>query len=1394
MAYNRELSQFASFVEVGVNNTIGITTSVGIGTTNPQHTLDVNGNINLPKGNYIRFDGQNRINCVTGGSQNLDLTQLLPATGISTVELNTGSSANILRIAAGVNVRGGLIEFRGGDVTIDPGILKFHSGTTGGQNVPPERMRIDAIGNIGIGTTNPGAPLTIQSDSTSHAIRILGRTSDNKSALVFYDNSQTNYYSYLQSGPSYLAFGIVNEVARFDSVGNFLVGAATSTGTTNQKLQVQSGAYISGSVGIGTTNPQYALDVVGDFAFGRQGVASKLWAKRPSDGVVSGWVGFGTTGTNDFYLVTQSGASNLILSSSSSGNIIFNTNINQQELARITSAGNVGIGTTNPQTRLHVLSTSPEGILLERTNDQNSIIEYKNTAGSMYAGLIPNALGWGVDTDLNVGASPIFLAQRTGEVLIGGGSSTGTVSQLLQVNTGGAYVSGNVGIGTTNPTSRLQVQGNVRISGVVTATSFFGDGSGLIGVSASKWTTTSAGIHTLVNVGIGTTNPSSILDVFGNVITIGDNSTASGVLSRRNTNSLLVFSGGSSAGVSSGANIELYGSTHASVPNRAFYDATIHQFRDVDASPTYVTISTDTSQFNNVVLIGTGTSTGTASQTLQVTGGAYFSGNVGIGSNANPQDLLHIEGSVTPTIRLRNSTVGSAVTPASSIIDFRGFNQENRVRIEAQDRRVNFNGGWLNIATANGSNVLVNALHIDNVQRVLVGTSTARSNLFNSTFSAQLQVEGTTTATSSILATRSSAGSDGAYLVLAHSRGVGVSSNAALVANDVYGSFSYQGNDGTEFIEAASITAFADGNVGINSMPGRIVFSTTPTGSPTPLERMRITSGGLVGIGVINPAARLDLSFGGDTPNPVLKVRRTNNDGSGTGNPEIGIDVSIPNTQNLSGPTYGIKVYANQNLGGEHYAGYFEAVGSAYTTGIGVYAKTTHTDTNGNGYQPAILADAYSIIGVTSTGYAVGLEARTNNYVNNENIRLTSSYTGSLNQFAIRLVRNNTDIGGLRSNSTSTSYRTSQTSGFNGVDANTLSFETGLLERARIDSSGRLLVGTSTARGNLYNSTVTSPLQVEGTTDNNNSVLITMNSAFATGPRLDFAKSRGAAVGSNTVVVADDNLGSISFQGSDGTEFVPAAYIQANVDGTPGANDMPGRLVFSTTAAGASSPTERMRITSDGTTLIDKTASSIGTAGTEIDAGAIWTTRSAATAMRVNRLTDDGTLVEFLQASVAEGTISVSGTTVSYNGAHLSRWSQLPGGAERTEILRGTVLSNIDEMCDWGEESNEQLNRMKVSDVEGDPNVSGVFQAWDDDDDTYTDDFYCAMTGDFIIRIAEGVTVQRGDLLMSAGDGTAKPQDDDIIRSKTVAKVTSTHVTCTYDDGSYCVPCVLMAC
>jgi hypothetical protein len=77
-------------------------------------------------------------------------------------------------------------------------------------------------------------------------------------------------------------------------------------------------------------------------------------------------------------------------------------------------------------------------------------------------------------------------------------------------------------------------------------------------------------------------------------------------------------------------------------------------------------------------------------------------------------------------------------------------------------------------------------------------------------------------------------------------------------------------------------------------------------------------------------------------------------------------------------------------------------------------------------------------------------------------------------------------------------------------------------------------------------------------------------------------KITGTSVGSNTVVQSGDYLGEISFVGADGSVLRQGAGIAAWVDGTPGSNDMPGRLVFSTTADGASSPTERMRITSGG--------------------------------------------------------------------------------------------------------------------------------------------------------------------------------------------------------------------
>ncbi len=187
------------------------------------------------------------------------------------------------------------------------------------------------------------------------------------------------------------------------------------------------------------------------------------------------------------------------------------------------------------------------------------------------------------------------------------------------------------------------------------------------------------------------------------------------------------------------------------------------------------------------------------------------------------------------------------------------------------------------------------------------------------------------------------------------------------------------------------------------------------------------------------------------------------------------------------------------------------------------------------------------------------------------------------------------------------------------------------------------------------------------------------------------------------------------------------------------------------------------------------------------------TSGSTNSTMYLNRKSSDGDLYCFSDMRIVrKGKISVSGGTVTYAGGHLARWSRLSDNSKPTTLLKGTVMTNLDAMLEWGDEDNEQHNYTAISSVEGDANVAGVFVSWDSEDDY--NDFYLGMTGDMVIRIASGTTVARGDLLMSAGDGTAKPQGDDIVRSKTIAKVISTTKSHTYDDGSYLVPCVLMAC
>jgi hypothetical protein len=150
--------------------------------------------------------------------------------------------------------------------------------------------------------------------------------------------------------------------------------------------------------------------------------------------------------------------------------------------------------------------------------------------------------------------------------------------------------------------------------------------------------------------------------------------------------------------------------------------------------------------------------------------------------------------------------------------------------------------------------------------------------------------------------------------------------------------------------------------------------------------------------------------------------------------------------------------------------------------------------------------------------------------------------------------------------------------------ADQVAISTGGTGRLFIDSSGRLLAGTSTARTNFFGTTLSAVIQTEGTggSTGRGALSVINNDVSNNPPYILLGRSGAASLGSNTVIVNGSRLGTLTFHGADGTSFIEAATVAGEVDGTPGSTDMPGRLVFSTTADGAASPTERMRISSAG--------------------------------------------------------------------------------------------------------------------------------------------------------------------------------------------------------------------
>ena len=389
-----------------------------------------------------------------------------------------------------------------------------------------------------------------------------------------------------------------------------------------------------------------------------------------------------------------------------------------------------------------------------------------------------------------------------------------------------------------------------------------------------------------------------------------------------------------------------------------------------------------------------------------------------------------------------------------------------------------------------------------------------------------LQVE-SLDATAGLALTRNSANVNSPYLNFGKSRGTALNTNTVVVNGDQLGTINFSGADGNDIAtNAANIIVEVDGTPGSDDMPGRILFGTTADGASSCTERLRIDSSGNVTI------KTNDVAFRGSG---TLRI----NSGSTSG------------VLNLDG--------GSSNHGGEiNLFGGSNGGRILFRTGqgSGQQGEKMRLDENGS------LA-----IGVDNpqSFYSAGNDL----VVGGTSHHGITIKTGGTHQGILAFADGTTGAG-------------QQYPGYLLYNHNTsdMLFATVALERMRINSDGRLLVSTTSARnaggGNSF-------LQVERT-DSSGRIQIIQNRAEAAGaPVLVLGKSRGTSNGASTIVQNGDKLGYIHFAGADGTDLNSVgASIQVTVDGTPGTNDMPCMLGFYTTPDGSEDTKERIQINASG--------------------------------------------------------------------------------------------------------------------------------------------------------------------------------------------------------------------
>ena len=637
----------------------------------------------------------------------------------------------------------------------DTGIYKPVTNEIGFSTNGGERLRIDNTGKVGIGTDDPAVKLHVSAGTDTESLRL-----QNSRHTFRFDNVKTGtgpdpatdwsaYQQVLEHGvdstvQEFIKFGTGND----DPTQRINLGTGGSSGDSDLMHLVTD------KVGIGTSSPSTKLEVNGNLRIAGGG---------------------GDTGKGLVAYTEDSGEFKSVLAGYK---LAFFTggNNTRTEAVRINHLGNVGIGTVSPENKLTIDGgtgvVTTRGVLSVRQKGDTSEDGISLTSSFSNAGLIY------MDEDGKFNLGTTISAQF-----------------LVTFDT----TTGNVGIGTSTPGYKLEVQGAI--------------------VSSQ-----STGEEVKVNAVSGAGY-------------IGTKSNHPLYIQSNNSNRITVLTNG---------NVGIGKSTPA---------VKLHVAAGTDTESLRLENSRHTFRFDNVKT-GTGTDWNAYQQVLEHgvdtttqefikfgTGNDDPTTRINLGTQSD-NNLMHLVankvgiGTASPSVKL--DVDGTVKIRSAQQLQLYNSDNTSGVSIQAENT-TNVPGLTFNTYGAE-------RMRIDSSGRLVVGHSSAVS---AGGRTARFQIHGTAADTAGQTIIRYSNNTVGPAIVLGKSRNTtnGQVSGGAVVSGDSLGYVIFGGADGTDLnSQGAYVAGFADGTPSTDRIPGRIGFFTTPTGTGAygPEERMRIGNDGAV--------------------------------------------------------------------------------------------------------------------------------------------------------------------------------------------------------------------------------------------------------------------------------------------------------------------------------------------------------------------------------------------------------------------------------------------------------------------------------------------------------------------------------------------------------------------